>query len=63
MCESNLLSGIAATPVGLAAVPADSGTLLCNALNGVLCSLPGLAFIRVRKGSYPIAPQNGLPAS
>jgi hypothetical protein len=44
-------------------LPADAGTLLRDALNGVLYSLPEIAFVSIRKGSFPIAPRAWLPAA
>ena len=59
----NLIAGLAVTPVGIAWLPLDSGTLLRDALNGLLYSLPELVFVSIRKGSFPIAPRSWLPPS
>lgn len=56
----NLAASVAAAAAGLVWLPVDSGTLLRDALNGVLYSLPELAFVSIRKGSFPIAPRGWL---
>jgi hypothetical protein len=59
---ANLVTSVLVTAVGIVALPADSGALLGNALNGALYSLPELAFVSIRKGSFPIAPRAWLHA-
>ncbi|HXZ86635.1 MAG TPA: hypothetical protein VEI82_14220 [Myxococcota bacterium] len=48
----NLAFGLGYAGVGLASAPFDRGTHLAAGLQGVLWSLPELAFVNVRKGSY-----------
>lgn len=56
----NLATSVAVTAAGLAWLPVDSGTLLSDALNGALYSLPELAFVSIRKGTFPLAPRAWL---
>ena len=60
---ANLTTSVVAAAVGIAMLPADSGVLLRDALNGMLYSFPEIAFVSIRKGSFPIAPRAWLPAS
>jgi hypothetical protein len=57
---ANLATGALATIAGIVALPADSGALLRNALDGMFYSVPELAFISIRKGSFPVAPRGWL---
>jgi hypothetical protein len=58
----NLATSLALSGAGLAWLPFDSGTLLGDALNGALYSLPELAFVSIRKGTFPLAPRAWLDA-
>lgn len=55
----NLLVGAGASALGLALAPFDGGRLLVAGLRGALWSLPELAFVNVRKGTFPFL----LPAA
>jgi len=48
----NLVVGIAASAVGLVALPVDGGATLWAGLKGALFSLPELLFQNIRKGSF-----------
>jgi hypothetical protein len=48
----NLLAGLGASAVGLALAPVDHGATLRAGLRGALFSLPELAFVSLRKGSF-----------
>ncbi len=48
----NLVVGIAASAVGLVALPMDGGATLWAGLKGALFSLPELFFQNIRKGSF-----------
>jgi len=48
----NLVTGLAASAVGLAMVPVDGGETLWAGLRGALFSLPELVFQNIRKGSF-----------
>ena len=52
----NLLAGAGASALGLALAPFDGGRLLVAGLRGALWSLPELAFVNVRKGTFPFLP-------
>jgi hypothetical protein len=54
---ANLLTGLAASAVGLAMWPVDGGETLWAGLRGALFSLPELVFHNIRKGSFdpPVA--------
>jgi len=56
----NLATSVAAGVAGLVLLPADSGALLRAGLSGAVFSLPELAFVSIRKGSFPIAPRRWL---
>jgi hypothetical protein len=49
---ANLLTGLAASAVGLAMWPLDGGETLWAGLRGALFSLPELVFHNIRKGSF-----------
>jgi hypothetical protein len=49
----NLVAGIGVAAAGLAMLPVDHGDMLKSGLEGVLFSLPELAFFNIRKGSFP----------
>jgi hypothetical protein len=48
----NLVAAAGASVVGLATLPLDHGARLRAALRGALFSLPELAFVNIRKGSF-----------
>jgi hypothetical protein len=50
----NLVTGLAASAVGLAMLPVDGGELLWAGLRGALFSLPELVFHNIRKGSFDL---------
>lgn len=51
----NLLTGLGQSLWGLVQMPADAGETLQKGTRGLLLSLPELAFINIRKGSYKFA--------
>jgi hypothetical protein len=54
---ANLITGLAASAVGIAMLPVDGGETLWAGLRGALFSLPELVFQNIRKGSFePPAP-------
>ena len=55
---ANLLYGVGATVVGLSVAPFDAGRLLSAGLRGVMWSVPELAFVNVRKGSFFHVPRD-----
>jgi len=64
----NLAVGLGASAAGLVTLPADGGALLRRGTRGALFSLPELAFVAIRKGSFAYAPPapaltEPLPAS
>jgi len=48
----NLVTGLAASGVGLTMLPVDGGETLWAGLRGVIFSLPELVFQNIRKGSF-----------
>jgi hypothetical protein len=48
----NLVTGLAATAVGLVTLPVDRGATLWAGLRGAVFSLPELFFQNIRKGSF-----------
>ena len=52
----NLVTGLAASAVGLAMLPVDGGETLWAGLRGALFSLPELVFQNIRKGSFEPPP-------
>ncbi len=59
----NIATGLVHASVGTLSAPIDGGRRLRRGLSGVLFSLPELAFIGLRKGTYPLAPLGWLPAA
>jgi len=57
---ANLAVGIGGTLAGLAWLPVDRGATLRAGLNGALFSVPEIAFINIRKGSFTFAPRRWL---
>ena len=51
----NTLTGIGQSLLGLIKLPVDDGIALSNGTRGLMMSLPELAFINIRKGSYKFA--------
>jgi hypothetical protein len=59
---ANLVTGVAASALGLATWPVDAGARLRAGLRGVVFSLPELAFVNLRKGSMAwVEPELGAP--
>jgi len=56
----NLAVGLGASAAGVLALPADGGALLLRGVRGALFSLPELAFVTIRKGSFAYAPREPL---
>jgi len=58
----NVLTGLAASAVGLTTWPVDGGETLWAGLRGALFSLPELVFHNIRKGSFepPLQREQGL---
>ncbi|HEY7540719.1 MAG TPA: hypothetical protein VIF11_11295 [Methylomirabilota bacterium] len=56
---ANLLTGLAASAVGLAMWPVDGGETLWAGLRGALFSLPELVFHNIRKGSFDVPVASG----
>jgi hypothetical protein len=54
---ANVAVGLAATLAGAVLSPFDRGKTLRSALSGTLFSLPELALVNIRKGSYVFAPR------
>ena len=52
----NLLVGTGASALGVVLAPFDGGRLLVAGLRGALWSLPELAFVNIRKGTFPFLP-------
>jgi len=57
----NLVTGVAASAVGLVTAPFDRGKRLRAGLRGAFFSLPELAFVNLRKGSFDYVPRSSLP--
>lgn len=57
---ANLAVGIGGTLAGLAWLPVDRGVMLRAGLDGALFSVPEIAFINIRKGSFAFAPRRWL---
>jgi hypothetical protein len=53
----NLAVGLGAGVAGLALLPVDHGHLLMSGVRGALFSLPELAFVSLRKGSFDYVPR------
>jgi hypothetical protein len=58
---ANLATGVGAAAAGLALAPFDRGDTLVAGLRGVLFSLPELAFVGIRKGSFEWVPPDRRP--
>jgi len=56
----NVVAGLGAGAVGLALLPLDRGHLLESGVRGALFSLPELAFVNLRKGSFDYVPRSFL---
>ena len=54
----NLAAGAGETALGLLRAPFDRGRTLLHGLEGTLMSLPELAFVNLRKGSYDWVPES-----
>ena len=52
----NIAAGISETTVGLLAAPFDRGHTLWSGIKGVVFSLPELAFLNLRKGTFEVPP-------
>ena len=48
----NLAAGLGASAVGVALLPIDGGHMLLSGVQGALFSLPELAFVNLRKGTF-----------
>jgi len=61
----NLVAGLGASAVGLAALPFDGGATLLAGVKGALFSLPELGFINLRKGTFDYVerPYRPVPAA
>jgi len=58
----NSVAGVGQSLFGLVKSPFDEGQLLATGMRGVLMSLPELAFINMRKGSYKfLSPDSASP--
>jgi hypothetical protein len=57
---ANLAVGIGATLAGVAWLPVDGGATLRAGLDGALFSVPEIAFVNIRKGSFAFAPRRWL---
>jgi len=57
---ANLAVGIGGTLAGMVLWPIDGGATLRAGLDGALFSVPEIAFINIRKGSFAFAPRRWL---
>ncbi|QPK65412.1 hypothetical protein IVG45_10990 [Methylomonas sp. LL1] len=57
----NTMTGLGQSLLGLFELPIDGGEALTNGTRGLMMSLPELAFINIRKGSYKFAWPQSLP--
>jgi hypothetical protein len=57
----NLLTGLGQSLLGLFEWPLDDGAALHNGTRGLMMSLPELAFVNIRKGSYKFDFRANLP--
>lgn len=57
---ANVLVGIGTTLAGTMLLPLDHGATLRAGMEGTLFSIPELAFISIRKGTFPFAPRRGV---
>jgi hypothetical protein len=58
----NLVVGAGATAAGVALVPFDGGATARRGASAVLASVPELAFVGIRKGTFPFMPRSWLDA-
>ena len=58
----NLVAGLGASAVGLALLPLDGGHTLLSGMKGALFSLPELAFVNLRKGTFDYVERAYRPA-
>jgi hypothetical protein len=59
----NLAADLGATAVGLALAPLDGGQIFLSGLKGALFSLPELAFVNLRKGTYDYVERTYWPGT
>ena len=59
----NILTGLGQSLWGLLQLPVDQGSTLHKGTRGLLMSLPELAFINIRKGSYKFISADKLPGA
>jgi hypothetical protein len=57
----NLLAGLGAAVAGLPLLPFDRGDTLVAGVRGAVFSLPELAFVNLRKGSFDYVPPDARP--
>ena len=57
----NVAAGLSAGAAGVALLPFDHGRLLVTGLRGAVFSLPELAFVNLRKGSFTYVPRADRP--
>ncbi len=57
----NVASGLGAAAVGVPLLPFDRGETLMSGVRGALFSLPELAFVNLRKGSFDYVPREQRP--
>jgi hypothetical protein len=58
----NLVAGLGASAAGLALLPFDGGHALLSGMKGALFSLPELAFVNLRKGTFDYVERAYRPA-
>ncbi|MGH3055939.1 MAG: hypothetical protein ACRDL7_13275, partial [Gaiellaceae bacterium] len=58
----NLAAGLGASAVGLALAPFDGGRVFLSGVEGALFSLPELAFVNLRKGTFDYVERAYRPA-
>jgi len=59
---ANLAAGLGASAAGLALLPFDGGYALLSGVKGALFSLPELAFVNLRKGTFDYVERAYRPA-
>lgn len=52
----NVVAGLGETTLGILEAPFDRGRTLWSGVKGVVFSLPELAFVNLRKGTFEVAP-------
>ncbi len=57
----NLASGLGVAAVGVPLLPFDRGETLVSGVRGAVFSLPELAFVNLRKGSFDYVPLEQRP--